>query len=258
MRLGRTPSQTERRIPLRRFRSGDNAARTLKTPSPAQVGSWVRSSRFRLAVTTGVGAFIVLVVGSIVKNWRFDVPGWRHLVEIAPPLVFLFLAIPCVRATAHELDEMARRRGGRGAASSIRLITTMVGYLIALVLALGLTDYPLGHLLLGGAIVGVILGIAAQQSLGNVFAGLVLLAARPFTVGNYIRVRSGALGGEFYGTVLSLSLTYVTMATPEGVLKVPNLSVMAAAVGPFTRPTSQPRNEAATEQAQAAKEVSVL
>lgn len=218
----------------------------------------MRSSRFRLAITTGVGAFIVLVIGSIVKNWRFDVPGWRHLVEIAPPLVFLFLAVPCVRATAHELDEMARRRGGRGAASSIRLITTMVGYLMALILALGLTDYPLGHLLLGGAIVGVILGIAAQQSLGNVFAGLVLLAARPFTVGNYIRVRSGALGGEFYGTVLSLSLTYVTMATPEGVLKVPNSSVMAAAVGPFTRPTSQPRNEASTERAEAAKEVSVL
>ena len=120
----------------------------------------------------------------MVKNWRFDVPGWRLVVEIAPPLVFLSLAIPCVRATAHEFDEMARRRGGRGAASSIRVITTMVGYVVVLFLALGLTDYPLGHLLLGGAILGVILGIAAQQSLGNVFAGLVLLAARPFTVGN--------------------------------------------------------------------------
>ena len=193
----------------------------------------MRSSRFRLAITTGAGALVVLVVGSVVKNWRFDVPGWRLVVEIAPPLVFLSLAIPCVRATAHEFDEMARRRGGRGAASSIRVITTMVGYFVVLFLALGLTDYPLGHLLLGGAILGVILGIAAQQSLGNVFAGLVLLAARPFTVGNYIRVRSGALGGEFSGTVLSLSLTYVTIATPEGVLKVPNSSVMASAVGPL-------------------------
>ena len=157
------------------LRSRDNA-RTLRTPSPAQVGSWVRKSRLRLAITTGVGALVVLVIGSVVKNWRLDVPGWRHVVEFAPPLVFLSLAIPCVRATAHELDEMAKRRGGRGAASSIRVITTMVGYLVILLLALGLTDYPLGHLLLGGAIVGVILGIAAQQSLGNVFAGLVLLA----------------------------------------------------------------------------------
>ncbi len=190
------------------------------------------------------------------KDWRVDVPGWRHAVEIAPPLVFLFLAVPCVRATAHELDEMAKRRGGRGAATSIRLISTMVGYLVALLLALGLTNYPVGHLLLGGAILGVILGIAAQQSLGNVFAGLVLLAARPFTVGNYIRVRSGALGGEFHGTVLSLSLTYVTLATPEGVLKVPNSSVMASAVGPIMRPSSQTRAET-VERAETAKGVSV-
>jgi small-conductance mechanosensitive channel len=208
-------------------------------------------------MTTGVGALLVLIVGSVVKNWRFDVPGWRLVVEIAPPLVFLFLAVPCIRATAHELDEMARRRGGRGAATSIRLITTMVGYLVALLLALGLTDYPLGHLLLGGAIIGIILGIAAQQSLGNVFAGLVLLAARPFTIGNYIRVRSGALGGEFHGTVLSLSLTYMTIATPEGVLKVPNSSVMAAAVGPFSRPTSQTGIQAALERTDAAREVPV-
>jgi small-conductance mechanosensitive channel len=208
-------------------------------------------------MTTGIGALVVLVIGSVVKNWRFHLPGWRLGVEIAPPLVFLFLAVPCIRATAHELDEMARRRGGRGAASSIRLITTMVGYLVALLLALGLTDYPLGHLLLGGAIVGVILGIAAQQSLGNVFAGLVILAARPFTVGNYIRVRSGALGGEFSGTVLALSLTYVTVATPEGLLKVPNSSVMASAVGPITRPANQTRTETAVERAETAKEVSV-
>jgi small-conductance mechanosensitive channel len=204
-----------------------------------------------------VSAFVVLIVGSVVKNWRLDVPGGHLVVEVAPPLVFLSLAIPCVRASAHELDELAKRRGGRGAASSIRVIATMVGYLVVVLLALGLTDYPLGHLLLGGAIVGVILGIAAQQSLGNVFAGLVLLAARPFTVGNYIRVRSGALGGEFCGTVLSLSLTYVTIATPEGVLKVPNSSVMASAVGPLARPANQIRTEAPTQRTEIENEVSV-
>jgi small-conductance mechanosensitive channel len=89
-----------------------------------------------------------------------------------------------------------------------------------------------------------------------VFAGLVLLAARPFTVGNYIRVRSGALGGEFDGTVLSLSLTYVTMATPQGVLKVPNSSVMASAVGPVMRPANQTRAETVVERDESAKEVS--
>src|SRR5580698_9595173 len=108
---------------------------------------------------------------------------------------------------------------------------------------LSMLSIPVGRLLLGGAIAGVVLGIAAQQSLGNVFAGLVLLLARPFTIGNFIRIRSGALGGEFTGTVLSMSLTYVSVLTAEGELKVPNASVMAAAVGLFGRPATQNRRE---------------
>jgi small-conductance mechanosensitive channel len=44
-----------------------------------------------------------------------------------------------------------------------------------------------------------------------------------------------ALGGEFYGTVTSVSLTYVSVLTDDGMLKVPNSSVWAAAVGPWDR-----------------------
>jgi small-conductance mechanosensitive channel len=204
--------------------------------SPAQpTRKLVQRPRFRLALLTGLGALIVLVVGSRLKGWHVNGPGHLFIV-LAPPVVFLVLAVACVRATAAELDSLARWRGGRSAGSTIRMVVTVTGYLTAVVAALGLTSYPIGHLLLGGAIVGVILGIAAQQSLGNVFAGLVLLAARPFAIGNHIRVRSGALGGEFYGTVISMSLTYVTISTTEGILKVPNSSVLSSAVGPFRPP----------------------
>jgi small-conductance mechanosensitive channel len=119
----------------------------------------------------------------------------------------------------------------------MRMLVTGFGYAIALVGMLSMLSTPIGHLLLVGAIAGVVLGIAAQQSLGNVFAGFVLLLARPFAVGNRIRVRSGALGGEFYGTVTSMSLTYVSVLTDDGMLKVLNSSVLAAAVGPWERST---------------------
>ena len=60
---------------------------------------------------------------------------------------------------------------------------------------------------------------------------IVLLLARPFTVGDRVRVRSGALGGIFEATVLGMSLTYVTMRTDGGILKVPNSTLLAAGVG---------------------------
>ncbi len=113
------------------------------------------------------------------------------------------------------------------------MLVTGFGYAVALLGMLSMLSIPVGHLLLGGAIAGVVIGIAAQQSLGNAFAGVVLLLARPFAVGDRVRIRSGALGGEFSGTVTAMSLTYVSVLTDEGMLKVPNSSLLAAAVGPW-------------------------
>ncbi len=42
----------------------------------------------------------------------------------------------------------------------------------------------------------MILGMAAQQALANLFAGLVLLFAHPCRVGSPVRFRVGALGGQ--------------------------------------------------------------
>lgn len=195
----------------------------------------VRRPRFRRALATGVGAILALVVGTSIVPRHAHTSSGRALLDI-PALVFLALVVACARSTASELDDLARWRGGQTAGAAMRMLVTGFGYLVALLGTLSMLSVPVGHLLLGGAIAGVVLGIAAQQSLGNVFAGLVLLVARPFAVGNYVRVRSGALGGEFYGTVTSMSLTYVSILTEQGMLKVPNSSLLAAAVGPWPRP----------------------
>jgi small-conductance mechanosensitive channel len=192
----------------------------------------VRRPRFRRAVVTGCGAAVALVVGSSVVPRHAHTIGGRALLDI-PALVFLVLVVACARSSAAELDDLARWRGGQTAGSAMRMLVTGLGYAIALLGMLSMLAVPVGRLLLGGAIAGVVIGIAAQQSLGNVFAGMVLLLARPFAVGNHIRVRSGALGGEFYGTVTSMSLTYVSVLTDDGLLKVPNSSLLAAAVGPW-------------------------
>src|SRR6201995_442216 len=74
----------------------------------------------------------------------------------------------------------------------IRLIT--VG--IALIIALNVGGASFQSLAVGGAFTAVILGLAAQQTLGNVIAGMVLLTARPFRVGQRVRLQAGALSGQ--------------------------------------------------------------
>lgn len=195
----------------------------------------VHRPRFRRALATGCGAILALVVGSSLASHHAHTLSGR-LFLYAPAGLFLVLAVVCTRSTASELDDLAKWRGGKTAGVAMRMLVTGAGYLVALVGTLSLLSVPVGHFLLGGAIAGVVIGIAAQQSLGNVFAGFVLLLVRPISVGSYIRVRSGALGGEFYGTVTSMSLTYVSVLTREGLLQVPNSSFLSAAVGPWPRP----------------------
>jgi small-conductance mechanosensitive channel len=123
-----------------------------------------------------------------------------------------------------------------------------VGYVIIICAELGLLDVSIEHLLVGAGLAGVVLGIAAQQSLSNVFASVVLLLARPFVVGENIRIRSGALGGVFDSVVLSVSLTYVTVRASDGILKIPNSVMLATAVGPITPNEQEPSKPSATTQ----------
>src|SRR5580658_6258863 len=95
---------------------------------------------------------------------------------------------------------------------------------------LQLVGVSIRSLVVGGAVTGVLLGIAAQQSLANLFAGLVLLFARPFRVGDHVRFRSGTLSGQIEGIVTDVSLTYVRLETEDGRVLIPNSQALAAAV----------------------------
>jgi small-conductance mechanosensitive channel len=114
----------------------------------------------------------------------------------------------------------------------------MVGYVVVLIATLNLLNISVARLLLGGAITGVVVGIAAQQSLGNLAAGVVMLIARPFAVGEFVRVRSGALNGPFDGTITSIGLVYTSLETDEGSLAIPNSALLGAAVGRVRDPSA--------------------
>ena len=119
---------------------------------------------------------------------------------------------------------------GQAHAGIVRYVLLVVGVFAILTISLEVLGVSPRQLLVGGAVAGVLLGIAAQQSLSNVFAGLVLLFASPFRVGDRVRFRAGALSGQIEGVVTDLSLTYVRLETEEGRLLLPNSQALNAAV----------------------------
>lgn len=120
---------------------------------------------------------------------------------------------------------------GLAHAAIVRYAIVLLGILAVLIVTLSLLKLPVSQLLVGGAITSIILGIAAQQALGNVFAGIVLLLSRPFVVGDSVRFRAGAFSGQIEGTVTEIGITYLRLETAEGLLHLPNSQVLAAVVG---------------------------
>jgi hypothetical protein len=83
-----------------------------------------------------------------------------------------------------------------------------------------------------------VVGLAAQQTLGNLIAGLVLIAVRPFKVGDRVRLQAGGLAGQVEGVVASLGLLYTTFAQGQDSIMVPNNVVLSSAIVPLREPAA--------------------
>jgi small-conductance mechanosensitive channel len=151
--------------------------------------------------------------------------------------LFALSAVIATRSIGGEIARVINARGSTEAAITIRLLCSMIGYLIAGLGVLALLRVNLGNLLVGGAVTGVVVGIAAQQTLGNFFAGLVLLFSRPYVPGQRVKIRTGSMGGPFEGTITSSGLMYTIIETTEGSISMPNSGLLAAAIGPAPEPT---------------------
>jgi small-conductance mechanosensitive channel len=183
-------------------------------------------------------ALILAIGAAITAGWAH-----KHFFNVDPSASWVItasLAIAfCVFASAATIGLSGKARSvlepvmGTAHAAIVRYALVLVGAVTTLVVTLLLFDVPVGQLLLGGALTTVFVGIAAQQALSNVFAGMVLLLARPFKVGDAIRMRAGALSGEVDGTVTEVGITYVRLSTVNGMLSVPNSQVLNAVIGPL-------------------------
>jgi small conductance mechanosensitive channel len=76
-------------------------------------------------------------------------------------------------------------------------------------------------LLAGASIASVVIGLAAQSTLGNLVAGISITIYRPFRLGDTIQV--AAPTGTEIGVVELISLGYTTLRTADGrIVVVPN------------------------------------
>ena len=195
-----------------------------------------------LAVAAGS---VAAAAGAQFKYWTGPANYTPKLIAAACIAAFCVFGASAVVGLAARPGTCSPPRSGTSHAAVVRYAILLVGGVTVLVITVSLCKVPIGQLLVGGAVTTILLGIAGQQSLANIFAGLVLLLSRPFAVGDYIRVKSGALGGVTDGLVTEIGITYLRLDTEDGTLNLPNSQVLAAATGPIPRPGGAPSQAAA-------------
>jgi small conductance mechanosensitive channel len=171
---------------------------------------------------------------SLLGNWH--VPGLVTPVQIIGGIVVILLGWGLARAIGRFVGPTFLRRMDPATAGTFGFLIRLGTMGIAVVVGLSVAGASFQSLAVGGAFTAVVLGLAAQQTLGNVIAGMVLLSARPFRVGQRVRLQAGAIGGQLDGTVSSLGLLYTNLLSGSEQVMIPNTQVLASVIVPLKEP----------------------
>ena len=102
--------------------------------------------------------------------------------------------------------------------------------------------------LIGAGFLGIVLGLAAQQVLGNIFAGFSLLVSQPFEIGDRVRLATSSYGltgstyahesepSGFTGVVQDVGIFFTRVLLDNGIPAVfPNSVVIGALIVNYSR-----------------------
>ena len=191
---------------------------------PSQI--W-RKSKYKLFFS-----FAVILVSLIISSSYVNVSDKEisnKLLAYVCIFIFVIAGIIFIRLISSLVKRsIINYRLGLGRAGATQFILRVIGYLILLLSTLELMNISVAKLLLGGAILGIILGVAAQQSLGNFFASIILILTHPYRVGEEVTIISGSFGGANEGTVKDIGLTHTKLKLNNGkIMYLPNSTILS-------------------------------
>lgn len=195
----------------------------------------VRRARIESVVLVPLLAAILVAYGD--RRHLFP-HSWNTGVRIVTALALVFLGWQLARDIGRALSPTLFRRLDPGTAGAVGFLLRLATMTLMAGIALRVAGLRPRTLEFGGAATAVVFGLAAQQTLGNVIAGTVLLNARTFRVGERVKLQGGGLAGTIEGVVSSLGLMYTTLAHGADTIMVPNSVVLSVAVTPVREPAA--------------------
>ncbi len=143
--------------------------------------------------------------GQVVATNGADAPGMMtinlvslalNLFRLAKVILWMALVISAVRFVSLLIFKTALRGSQTEISSLLRTVISVIVYIVAFFVVFQ-SQYPsiqLAPLFTGSAILGIVVGLALQDTLGNLFAGIALQADQPFQVGDIVTFANQTTG----------------------------------------------------------------
>ena len=181
---------------------------------------------------------LVPLLGGVLLAYRYrvDLFGLDMPVRVATVIALVILGWAFARDVGRAIGPVLFRRLDPGTAGTLGFLIRLFTILLTILVALRIAGLRPETLAVGGAFTAILLGLAAQQTIGNLIAGTVLLSARPFRVGDRVRFHSGMAAGRIEGTVAELGLLYTILTRGEDPIMIPNSLVLSSAIEPLREP----------------------
>jgi len=214
-------------------RFGESASETyerIDSVAPVGVLVTILVRLLQLFVLAGT-AFVLLVI------WGQIGPALRlvGLSQVALPAVGRFVSTGLVLLAAfvvndfiHDVVKEYTANTKRVTAHQEQILTRVLQValiLVVVVAVFSIWGIDIGSLLVGAGFLGVVIGLAARQTLGSLLAGFVLMFSRPFEIGDWVEI------GEKEGIVTKITIMNTIMRNFDGEhVVIPNDNVANQAI----------------------------
>ena len=141
-----------------------------------------------------------------------------YISSVAMSVILILWSYAVIRLSGRIIGASNNAPTDRQITPIFKNVLTFFIILGAFFLLLGIWNVNVTPLLASAGVIGIVLGIAAQDSLGNFFSGLSLYLDKTYKLGDMIQLESGERG-----TVIDMSIRSTTILTRDNIaITVPN------------------------------------
>ena len=197
---------------------------------------------WRLVILGTILLTFIFVISQVflIAQVKYDRYITAFLIAIVLFIIFRIL----INAFANVLERNLEKKN----AKPLLFLISVLSYFVIILAVLASLGIDLSSVILGSAFGSVIIGLAAQQVLSNLFAGILIIWNKPFVLGDYVEINTWqysflmpTISPKFFskdeflasikGVVDEITIFYtVIKRNDETIVKLPNSIVIQALI----------------------------